>query len=166
MTACSPAAKVLVLGYGNPGRLDDGLGPALVQRMESLQLPEVYCDANYQLLVEDAATIAEHEVVVFVDADSGCAAPFWFGEVTPQRALSFSSHSVSAAAVLELAHGLLGGATRGYFLGIRGYQFNGFGEGLSAQAAANLKLALVMLCDVLANRDFAAQARRYPRDPQ
>ncbi|WP_022948171.1 homospermidine synthase [Methylohalobius crimeensis] len=27
--------KVLVLGYGNPGRGDDGLGPALVERLES-----------------------------------------------------------------------------------------------------------------------------------
>ena len=166
MKSAAPDRKVLVLGYGNPGRLDDGLGPALVRRLESLRLPGVSCEATYQLMVEDAADIAEHEVVVFVDADSGCAAPFWFGEVLPRPALSFSSHSVSAAAVLELAHGLLGGETRGYLLGIRGHQFNGFGEGLSAPAAANLELALAMLCDLLADRDFTARSLRHPRDSQ
>ena len=31
--------KALVIGYGNPGRLDDGLGPALAEAVEKLDLP-------------------------------------------------------------------------------------------------------------------------------
>ena len=31
-------AKVLIIGYGNPGRLDDGLGPALADLMEKKQV--------------------------------------------------------------------------------------------------------------------------------
>ena len=30
---------VLLLGYGNPGRLDDGLGPALAAQVECLACP-------------------------------------------------------------------------------------------------------------------------------
>ena len=32
---------MLLLGYGNPGRLDDGLGPALAAQVERLALPGV-----------------------------------------------------------------------------------------------------------------------------
>ena len=47
--------KVLLIGYGNPGRLDDGLGPALAAAVEKLAIPGVTVDADYQLNVEDAA---------------------------------------------------------------------------------------------------------------
>ena len=35
------AARVLVIGYGNPGRWDDGLGPALAAELGGLGLPNV-----------------------------------------------------------------------------------------------------------------------------
>ena len=68
--------KVLVFGIGNPGRQDDGLGPALVEQAEKL-LPgqlssasnlQIDYDANYQLNVEDAETISAYDLVYFVDA--------------------------------------------------------------------------------------------------
>lgn len=155
--------QVLVLGFGNPGRLDDGLGPALVAALESAALPGVCCEANYQLVVEDAAAIAEHEVVVFVDADVGCSPPFCFDAVRPDPTLSFTSHALRPAALLALAHRLPGCKARGYLLGVRGYAFNGFGEGLSAQATANLQSALAFLVETLKARDFAARTRTHAR---
>jgi hypothetical protein len=59
---------ILVIGYGNPGRHDDGLGPAFAELVEKLDLDHVTVEAGYQLTVEDAAIISEHDVVVFVDA--------------------------------------------------------------------------------------------------
>jgi DNA-binding response OmpR family regulator len=47
------ANRVLVIGYGNPGRLDDGLGPALAETLQRLDLPGVTVDADYQLTAED-----------------------------------------------------------------------------------------------------------------
>ena len=52
------APRILVIGYGNPGRLDDGLGPAVASAMEEFNLPGVSVDSNYQLTVEDAASAA------------------------------------------------------------------------------------------------------------
>ena len=60
--------KVLLIGYGNPAREDDGLGPAAAQAIEKLGIEGVSVDSNYQLTVEDAASAAHHDVVVFVDA--------------------------------------------------------------------------------------------------
>jgi hydrogenase maturation protease len=75
---------VLVLGIGNPGRRDDGLGAEAVARLEALRLPGVTADANYQLNLEDALTCASHDLVVFVDAARGLRKPFSFEELKPE----------------------------------------------------------------------------------
>jgi hydrogenase maturation protease len=59
---------VLLLGYGNPGRLDDGLGSELAARVQALGLPGVTVDSDYQLCLEDAEAVSRHDVVVFADA--------------------------------------------------------------------------------------------------
>ena len=50
--------KILVYGYGNPGRQDDGLGVALVEELEQWvateKIPGLDFDSNYQLNAEDA----------------------------------------------------------------------------------------------------------------
>ena len=148
-------ARVLVYGYGNPGRLDDGLGPAFADALAQLCLEGVDVDANYQLSLEDAAACAEHDVVIFVDADTGGREPFWFDRVAPrQDGVGFSSHSVSPEALLALATDLMGGAMAGYVLGIRGYEFNGFGEVLSARARRNLEAAVAFARELLATGEF------------
>jgi hydrogenase maturation protease len=147
--------RVLVLGYGNPGRLDDGLGPALAESLAAAALPDVTVDADYQLTVEDAAAIAEHDVVVFVDAAVKGTEPFYFLPVAPSPEVSFSTHSISPASLLGLVRDVFQRATPGYVLGIRGYEFNEFGERLSPRAAANLDRAREFLGRVLQTRDFA-----------
>ena len=64
----SATDKVLLYGFGNPARGDDGLGPALAAAIEELAIPNITVDANYQLTVEDAADIAGYDAVVFADA--------------------------------------------------------------------------------------------------
>lgn len=133
---------VLLIGFGNPGRLDDGLGPALAGIVEEMNLPGVTVEADYQLTVEDAAGVARHDVVVFADADVGGAEPFWVKRIHPEAtSLSFSSHSVGPQAVLSLAKELFHAEPEGYILGIRGYVFDEFGEKLSPKAKANLACA-------------------------
>ena len=63
------AAKVLLIGFGNPGRLEDGLGPALAEAVQQENLPGATVEADYQLTVEDAAEVAPYDVVLFADAD-------------------------------------------------------------------------------------------------
>ena len=50
------------------GRLDDGLGAAFAEAMEQIAPPGVDISADYQLTIEDAADVAEHDFVIFVDA--------------------------------------------------------------------------------------------------
>lgn len=159
-------ARILVLGYGNPGRLDDGLGPACVGALEELHLPGVELSSDYQLNVEDGERAAAHDVVIFVDAAVDGPSPFSWrlleapgpdapGDAAP---LSFSTHHVSPAAVVGLARDMFGGHPAAYVLGIRGYAFNEFGERLSPGAAANLRAAVDFLVDRLRRGDFQRDA--------
>lgn len=141
----SPAGQsVLVLGYGNPGRLDDGLGPAFAERVQALEIPGVTVESDYQLNVEDAALIARHGMVLFVDAAREGAEPFELKTVEARDGgPGFSSHSISAENLLGLAAALFSASTNARMLAIRGYDFDAFGERLSERARANLDAAVV-----------------------
>jgi hydrogenase maturation protease len=141
----STLPRILLIGYGNPGRLDDGLGPAVAAEVETWPLSHVTVDSDYQLMVEDASAIAAHDIVVLADASVNGREPFFIEAVVPVPAQSFSSHSVEPGPLLHMAHSLFDGKTRGYILGIRGYEFNEFGERLSPRAQDNLRQALDFL---------------------
>ena len=145
--------RTLLIGYGNPGRLDDGLGPACAQAVETLSLPGVTVETNYQLNVEDAALLAGCDVVVFADASVSGDGPFELRPVAPAEELSFSTHSVGPGALVALARDLYRATPRAFTLAIRGYEFNEFEERLSERATSNLDAAV----------EFIARAIRHDR---
>ncbi|OGX53738.1 MAG: hypothetical protein A2267_05685 [Omnitrophica WOR_2 bacterium RIFOXYA12_FULL_38_10] len=146
--------KVLLIGFGNPGRLDDGLGPALAEIFEEKSFPGLTIDSNYQLSVEDAASVAENDIVIFADASINGTEPFSFQKLTPKASLTFSTHSIEPDNVLGLAHELFKTKTQGYILGIRGYDFNEFGQYLSEKAKNNLNDAVIFLEQTLTTNNF------------
>lgn len=141
--------SVLVLGYGNPGRRDDGLGVALAAAVAARGLPGVTVESDYQLAVEDSLAVAEHDLVVFADADAAGPAPFRYEEIEPREELRFTSHSISPEGILHLAGKHFGRRPRAFVLGIRGYDFDGYGEGLTDRARENLAAAERFLLDTL-----------------
>ena len=149
MTANRP--NVLVIGYGNPGRLDDGLGPAFIAALEAENLPGVTTATDYQLNVEDAADLVGVDIVLFADADCAGPEPFSVTPVTPAEdgLASFTTHSVSPEAVLAMGRDMFSAAPAGFILGIRCYEFNEFGEWLSEAAAANLAEAVTAMTHCL-----------------
>jgi len=134
--------KILLIGFGNPARADDGLGPALAEKIESKNLSLVTVEADYQLTIEDSAQVAEHDIVIFADASADGAEPFSFEPVEAKYSDGFSTHSVEPAHIMALAENLFGSKAKGFILGIRGYEFDRFGEGLTDKAKANLKKAV------------------------
>ena len=133
----------LILGWGNPGRLDDGLGPAFIDAIAAALPPDVAASSDYQLTIEDAADVAGHQRVLFVDADRVGSGPFRLERVLPSRlSPSFSTHSVSPGAVLSLSLDLFQAEPEAWLLGIRGYAFDAFGERLTDRARANLVRAV------------------------
>ena len=98
--------KILIYGYGNPGRQDDGLGISVVERIEKWirkhKLDFVKTDCNYQLNIEDAAEIADKELVIFVDASKEDITDFLITTVEPSNKIQFTSHSISPSYLLNL----------------------------------------------------------------
>ena len=130
---------MLVIGYGNPGRLDDGLGPAFAEQIQALQLPGVRVESNYQLNIEDAELISKFDEVVFADASVDADEPFDFRPMNPTPPfVGFSSHSITAESLLGLTKELFNAAPQAFAMAIRGYEFHAFGESLSDAADGNL----------------------------
>ncbi len=103
---------------------------------------------NYQLNIEDALDVADHDVVWFVDAAKTGPSPFAVQKLEPNPSLEFTSHLVRPESVLAMAHQYYGAAPEAFLLGIRGYEFE-FVEALTPAAADNLRLAVDMLKDRL-----------------
>ena len=136
--------RTLVIGYGNPGRQDDGIGPAAAAAIDRLGLPGVTTADEYQLAIEDAVEIAAHDIVWFVDAtregDEACAVR----KLSPEFGFGFTSHLLKPETLLAIVEQQFQRRPAAYLLGIRGYEFD-FAEGLSAQAARNLAQAVELL---------------------
>ncbi|MFP4562465.1 MAG: hydrogenase maturation protease [Spirochaetia bacterium] len=132
----------LVLAFGNPVRGDDGIGPAAAEYLENRGLKGITVDCNYQLSLEDALEVAEHDFTVFIDASLDGEEPFTFTEVEERNDPAVFSHALEPSRVMGLANDLFRKERTGYMLGIRGYDFTMFSEGLTEKAQDNMKKAM------------------------
>ncbi|WP_041596494.1 hydrogenase maturation protease [Halothece sp. PCC 7418] len=64
--------STLVIGYGNSLRSDDGIGLKVATEVENWEISGVQCLAIHQLTPELAATLAEVDRAIFVDAALNC----------------------------------------------------------------------------------------------
>ena len=146
--------KILIIGYGNPGRLDDGLGPAFAEAVKQYNIKDLDVDSDYQLTVEDAVDIAEHDIVVFADADVRGPEPFYLKKIEPATVVSLSSHSIKPTSLIGLVKETFNKDVAAYIIGIRGYEFNEFKEKLSEKAVKNLKEAVKFMKPMLESAEF------------
>lgn len=151
--------RTLVIGYGNPARGDDGLGPAVAEAIGKLDIAGITVDADYQLNVEDSSTIAGYDVVVFADASVNCDEPFSFYPLVPQAVTGIDSHHIEPGEVLGLARELFNAGTEGYVLAIRGYSFSMFTEMMTKKALENMDRALHFLVPALQSGFFHQAAQ-------
>jgi len=137
--------KIHIYGYGNPGREDDGLGNALVERMQSRVdnqfIHDFEFDSNYQLNIEDAANIADKDLVIFADASTENIIDYEITPVDATAKITFTSHAASPGYIVGLCKELYGKTPAVYLLHIKGYQWE-FKEGLSEKAIENLNAAV------------------------
>ena len=134
--------KILIIGIGNCGRADDGLGWAFVDQIKD-SLPENFdYEYRYQLQVEDAEMISHYSEVYFIDADK----THWdqgynFQVCQPKATHNFSTHELAPEAVLHLTQMVYTKQPKAYILGITGLNFP-LQTGLSIKAKDNLSRAL------------------------
>jgi hydrogenase maturation protease len=144
--------RILVYGYGNPGRQDDGLGIALVDELEMWAahkgLDNIEFDSNYQLNIEDAEAISGKDLVIFADASEEDIENFCLSEVNGTGKMSFTTHAASPGYIVKLCQELFQKVPRVLLLHIKGYEWD-FQEGISSRAEENLEQALSYMKVVL-----------------
>ncbi len=142
--------KVLIYGYGNPGRRDDGMGIKITEMIEEWKnehnLTQIDVDSNYQLNVEDAEKVSQYDVVIFVDASQeDNLTNFKMTEVVPnEEKVEFTMHAVSPAYIVHLCQKLFNKKPETKLLSIKGYRWE-FQEGISDSALLNMERAFIFL---------------------
>jgi hydrogenase maturation protease len=130
----------LLIGIGNQGRGDDGLGWAFADRLKAdPRFDVVY---RYQLQVEDAELISRYGQVWFVDASHEVlSGGFRAEQMKGVGRFSYTTHALHPEAVLQLCHQVFRRRPRARLLGITGEDFE-LGHGLSDAAEDHLEKAL------------------------
>ena len=139
---------VVIIGYGNPGRQDDAMGFLMAEGIEALGLPCVTSEADLQLQIEDAATISEHDIALFIDASINGPEPFSVSQISPSQEITFTSHSVSPETILAICEEHMKHTPQAWLVGIRGYSFE-LEEGLTPGALENFEAAFSFITQKL-----------------
>ncbi|HBF88196.1 MAG TPA: hypothetical protein DDX39_06090 [Bacteroidales bacterium] len=145
--------KILVYGYGNPGRQDDALGNELINKLEiwlqNQHIDNVELDSNYQLNIEDAAAISGYDMVLFVDASEEPIEDIIFTKVNPSGSkIEFSMHAVSTSFVLDLCQKMYNKTPETYLMHIKGYEWE-FETPMSEKAEQNLVKAFDIITKII-----------------
>lgn len=138
------AGSLLVIGYGNTLRGDDGVGVKVAEAVAALNLSGVRVVTSQQLTPELAEVISQASSVVFVDgaADAACGAEL--REVPHARPAQILAHRFDPASLLALADALFGHQPRAWLLAVAMTDV-GIGEGLSPAAGRNMKEAVEII---------------------
>ncbi len=144
--------SILVIGIGNIGRGDDGLGWKMADAVQDRGFKNVTVENRYQLQVEDALLVSGYQLVIFVDA-SHIPLPggFSWQSCQPGDHYFYSSHLQSPETVLYLAGTLYSKIPEAYLLAIEGKHWD-LGDPLSAQADRSFQNAAKFLFHQLKNR--------------
>jgi len=135
------AGDVLVVGYGNPLRTDDGVGPAVAERLAGdPRLAGATVLTGHQLTPELAFDASRASLLILVDAEDGLAP----GELSVRRLAAPDgdeasgpplTHHLDPAGLLALARELFGASPPLVMVGI-GTASMELGEGLTPQVEA------------------------------
>ena len=133
-------ARLLILGYGDPLRGDDGVGWHAVHRLRE-RSAELDADVMscHQLTPELAEAVSRAERVIFIDARVGPTP----GTVEVSEVAAGApeyptfSHHLDAATLVALAQGLYGRAPEAWILAVTGESF-AYTDQLSASVQSSL----------------------------
>src|ERR1035441_4735156 len=113
----SPAG-LLVIGYGNTLRRDDGVGPKVADAVDALTLPGVHALACPLLTPELADPVSPARVPIFVEAAGEAPRAVQMRNPAPADTSQIMAHSASPATLLALARDVFGHAPEAWLLTI------------------------------------------------
>ena len=136
-----PDANLLVIGYGNVLRHDDGVGPRVAEAIEELNLPGVRTLVCQQLSPEHAEPVARARRVIFVDDAVDEMAGVRFRKLVPGETSQLMAHAADPRTMLALARDVFGHAPEAWWLTIPAVKLV-FGTDFSPEAEAGFHAAV------------------------
>ncbi|MCW5551075.1 MAG: hydrogenase maturation protease [Verrucomicrobiae bacterium] len=143
---------VLVIGYGNTLRGDDGVGPRVAEAVARMQLPAVRTLVCQQLSPEHAEPISRAETVIFVDAAVDTPHEVQLRPLQPGDSTQLMAHAADPRTMLALARDVFGHAPQAWWLTIPAREL-GFSEHLSKTALQGLERAVALIREILPRPD-------------
>ena len=141
--------KVLVIGYGNAMRSDDGVGPWVASAIASWGAEGIEAIAAHQLTPELADPISRARLAIFVDARPAEAGEsVEVRELDPSEAPAPSGHLGDPRSILALARSVFGRSPRGWLVAVPASDFS-IGEGLSSTARLGVVEALRRIAELI-----------------
>ncbi len=144
---CAP--RLVVIGYGNEMRGDDGAGVVAAVAVEHLGLPGIEVETRHQLTPELSELLAVVDAVIFLDAafpEGGVARA---RQVRPRAGAGWTGHAGTPESVVALTAALHGRHPRAWCVEIPVKCF-GWGPGLSEEAAAGVARAVELVRQIWA----------------
>ena len=133
--AASP--EYWIIGYGNPQRRDDGIGPYIINRLQPLLASrgDVHLLDIHQLAPDLIDALKTAQTILFVDATMARLARGyrWVGLQPELRTSSGLTHQVSPAGILGWLQTLYQRNPLAWLISVEGSDF-GLGSGLSSKA--------------------------------
>jgi hydrogenase maturation protease len=142
---------ILVIGYGNKLRGDDGVGPRVAEALELMDLPGVRTVVCQLLTPELADSVARADVAVFVDASVDAPHEIRLRPLEPNESSQVMAHAADPRTVLALARDVFGHAPQALWLTVPATKL-GFSGRLSPEAQQGFVEAvdkLTALCESL-----------------
>ena len=136
-----PPAGILVIGYGNTLRRDDGVGPRVADAVVALALPGVRALACPLLTPELADPVSRARAAIFVDAAVDAPREVQLRKLAPAHSSQVMAHAASPATLLALARDVFGHAPEAWWLTIPAEDL-GMGEELSPLAQRGFEIAV------------------------
>ena len=156
--------SILLIGIGNCGRQDDGLGWSFLD-IVSPKLPKnIDVEYRYQLQIEDAELISHYESVYFIDASKNSLEEgFFVSECFPKETHSFSSHALPPETILFLSKSVYNKAPKSFIIGVSGKEYQ-LEIGLTERANSNLEKAVSYFYqNILYSSNHPKQANNYSK---
>jgi hydrogenase maturation protease len=144
MNSRKETPPLLVIGYGNTLRGDDGVGPRVAEAVQGLRLPGVRTLTCQQLSPEHAEPISRAEVVVFVDAAVDSRGEVQWRPLVPTDSSQLMAHAADPRTMLALARDVFGHTPQAWWLTIPAVHL-GFCESLSPIAEQGFAEAVTMI---------------------
>jgi hydrogenase maturation protease len=132
---------LLVIGYGNTLRCDDGVGPRVAETIGALCLPGVRTLVCQQLSPEHAEPVSQAHTVIFVDAAVDAPNEVQFRRLEPGETSQLMAHAADPRTMLALARDVFGHAPEAWWLTIPALKLD-FGETFSPETEAGFHEAL------------------------